>query len=133
MTEFILKSIYLNLLLKSTAIGTNFLNLCLWLRYVDNKFFIRRKDEDKLEGFLNCLENFYPNLKFTHEKSKSSVNFLDASVSIVDNKLETGKIAVSLSTLILLTHSLISKQKSVVYRHGLRIISINFPKNSLKI
>ena len=108
--------------------------LCLWLRYyVDNKFFIRRKDEDKLEGFLNSLENFYLNLKFTHEKFKSSVNFLDASVSIVDNKLETGKVTVSLSTLILLTHSLISKQKSVVYRHGLRIISINFPKNSLKI
>ena len=38
---------------------------------------------------LNRLNNFHPNLKFTFEKSKSSVNFLDASVSIVDNKLET--------------------------------------------
>ena len=124
-TEFILKSIYLNLILKSTAIGTKFapphaflfknriendffeseiVKLCLWLRYVDNTFFIRTKDEDKLERFLNCLDNFHPNLKFTHEKSKSSVNFLDVSVSIVDNKLETGKIAISLSTLILLTH-----------------------------
>ena len=33
-------------------------------------------------------QQFHPNLKFTHEKSKSSVNFLDVSVSIVANKLE---------------------------------------------
>ena len=45
--------------------------------------------QKNLEGFLNCLNNFHPNLKFTHEKSKSSDNFLDVSVSIVDNKLET--------------------------------------------
>ena len=60
----------------------------LWLRYIDDIFFIWTEGEDKLEGFLNHL-NFYPNLKFTLEKSKSSFNFLDVSVSIVDNKLET--------------------------------------------
>ena len=41
-----------------------------------------------LEEFLNCLNYSHPNLKFTYEKSKLSVNFLDVSVSIVDNKLE---------------------------------------------
>ena len=61
----------------------------LWLRYIDDIFFIRTEGEDKLEGFLNRLNNFHPNLKFTHGKSKLSVNFLDASFSIVDNKLET--------------------------------------------
>ena len=61
----------------------------LWLRYIDDIFFIWTEGEDKLEGFLNHLNNFYPNLKFTLEKSKSSFNFLDVSVSIVDNKLET--------------------------------------------
>ena len=58
----------------------------LWLRYIDDILFIWTEGEDKL---LNCLKNFHPNLKFTHEKSKSSVNFLDVSVSIADNKLET--------------------------------------------
>ena len=57
--------------------------------YTWHIFFIWTEGEDKLEGFLNSLNNFHPNLKFTHEKSKSSVNFLDMSVSIVDNKLET--------------------------------------------
>ena len=59
-----------------------------WLRYIDYIFFIWTEGEDKLEGFLNRPNNFHPNIKFTHEKSKSSVNFLDVSVSIVDNKLE---------------------------------------------
>ena len=57
--------------------------------YVDNIFFIWKNGEDKPEGFLNRSNNFYPNLKFTHEKFKSPVNFLDVSVSIVDSKPET--------------------------------------------
>ena len=59
------------------------------LRYIDDIFFIWTEGEDKLEGFLNRLNNFHPNLKFTHEKSKFSVNFLDLRVSTADNKLET--------------------------------------------
>ena len=51
--------------------------------------FIWIEGEDKLEGFLNPLNNFHPNVNFTPEKSKSSVNFWDVSVNIVDNKLET--------------------------------------------
>ena len=61
----------------------------MWLRYIDDIFFIWVEDKDKLDRFLNRINNFYPNLKFTHEKSKSSINFLDVSVRIVDNKLET--------------------------------------------
>ena len=61
----------------------------LWLRHIDDIFFIWTEGEDKLEGFLNRLNNFHPNLKFTHGESKSSLNFLDVSVSIVDNKFET--------------------------------------------
>ena len=61
----------------------------LWLRYITDIFFIWTESEDKFEGFLNRLNNFHPNLKFTHGESKSSLNFLDVSVSIVDNKLET--------------------------------------------
>ena len=60
---------------------------CLWLRYLDDIFFIWTEGEDKLEAFLNRL-NFHPNSKFAHEKSKSSVNFLDVSVIIIDNKFE---------------------------------------------
>ena len=61
----------------------------LWLRYMDDMFFIWTEGEDKPEGLLNRLDNFHPNLKLTHEKNKSSVSFLGVSVIIVDNKLKT--------------------------------------------
>ena len=115
MTEFILKKNFLEFETKiiqqisGTAIGTKFappyaclimdrienefldseiVKPWLWLRHIDDIFFIWTEGEDKLEGFLNRLSNFHPNLKFTHQKSKFSVNFLDVSVSIVDNNLK---------------------------------------------
>ena len=57
-----------------------------WLRYIDDIFFICKEGEDKIEGYLNRLNNFRPNLKFKHKNT--SVNFLDESVCVVDNKLE---------------------------------------------
>ena len=33
--------------------------------------------------------NFHPNLKFTSEKSKNCVNFLDVKASLIDHHLET--------------------------------------------
>ena len=56
----------------------------LWLRNIDDIRFMWTEGEDQLEGFLNRLDNFHPNLKFTDEKSKSSLNFLDVSISIID-------------------------------------------------
>ena len=60
----------------------------MWLRYTDDIFFVWTGSENKLEDFLNRVNNFHPKLKFTYEKSKSFANFLDGSVSMVDNKLE---------------------------------------------
>ena len=87
-------------------------------------FFIYTEGEDKFKGFLNRLNNFYPNLKFTHEKSKSSVDFLDVSISIVDNKLETDLFCKPIHYHQFLhfnsTHSFQNK-RSIVYCRRLRI------------
>ena len=61
----------------------------VWLRYIDDIFFVWNESEEKLEEFLDNLNNFHPNLKFTSEKSKKSVNFLDVTVSLIDQHLET--------------------------------------------
>ena len=42
----------------------------VWLRYIDNIFFIWNENEEKLEEFLENLNNFHPNLKFTSERYK---------------------------------------------------------------
>ena len=44
------------------------------LRYIDI-FFIWTESKNKLEGFLQCLNTFHPNLKFLHEKSKYQLIF----------------------------------------------------------
>ena len=50
-------------------------------------FFIWTEGENKLESFLQPLNTFH--LKFTHEKSKTSINFLEVAVRINGDKFET--------------------------------------------
>ena len=46
----------------------------VWLRHIDDIFFIWTEGANKLESFLQRFNTFHPNLKFTHEKSKTSIN-----------------------------------------------------------
>ena len=94
--------------MENDFLDSEIVKLWLWLRYVDDI----------------SLNNFQPNLKFTHEKSKSSVNFSDVSGSIADNKLETA----SFCKLVDCHHFLYCNpahpfynKKSIVYSQGLRI------------
>ena len=52
----------------------------VWYRYIDDIFFIWTGSELQLEGFLERLNNWHPNLKFTSEKSRHQVNFLDVII-----------------------------------------------------
>ena len=66
-------------------LGTDFLtkkNLkaWFWLRYIDDIFFVWTHGEVKLHGFLSSLNEFHPNLKFTHENSTEQINLLDVIV-----------------------------------------------------
>ena len=61
-------------------------NLLIWLRYIDDIFFIW---------------NFTPNLSFTHEASKNCIPVLDLKVKLIDAKLETDlytKLLIAMST-----------------------------------
>ena len=78
----------------------------MWLRYIDDMFFIWNESEAKLDEFLENLNNFHPYLKFTSEKSKKSVNFLDAKVSLIDQNLETDFFASQLIVISFLISSL---------------------------
>ena len=59
------------------------------LRHVDDVFFSLTHGEQELEKFLNYLNNFTPNLSFTHKPSKTSIPFLDHKVILTDAQLET--------------------------------------------
>ena len=58
------------------------------MKYIDI-FFIWTESEDELERFLQRLNAFHPNLKFTHDKSEVSINISDVTVSISGEVFET--------------------------------------------
>ena len=116
MAEFVLKSNFFEFdskvkqQISGTAIGTRFappyacifmdkvetdfletqgVKPLVWLIYNDDILFIWNESEEKLDEFLENLNNFHPNLKFISEKSKKSVNLLDVKVSLIEQHLET--------------------------------------------
>ena len=61
----------------------------LWLRCIYDIFFIWAHGTQELNFFLNELNKFHPNLRFTYEISKERVNFLDLNVSIWNGAIST--------------------------------------------
>eukprot|EP00061_Rhincodon_typus_P012213 g37804.t1 len=61
----------------------------LFLRYIDNCIGAASCSHEELEQFINFTSTFHPNLKFTWTISDSSLSFLDLSVSISGDRLET--------------------------------------------
>ena len=61
----------------------------VWLRYIDDIFFIWTHGEEKLKSSLEDLNKFEPYLKFTHEFSKESLPFLDLKVKLLEGRIKT--------------------------------------------
>ena len=61
----------------------------LWWRYIDDIFFLWEHGEEKLKGFIEYLNEKHPTIKFTAEWSKTSINFLDVTVSLVGGNITT--------------------------------------------
>ena len=61
----------------------------LWWRYIDDIFFLWEHGEEKLKGFIEHLNEKHPTIKFTAEWSKTSINFLDVTVSLVGGNITT--------------------------------------------
>ena len=61
----------------------------MWKGFIDDIFFIWTDSEENLERFLKELNGFHPSIKFTFEKSKMKVNFLDVVIKIKNGRLST--------------------------------------------
>ena len=59
-----------------------------WVRCIDDIFFIWTHGKEKLKVFLEDLNKFHPNLKFTSISSKENVTFLDLKVKLKRGKIE---------------------------------------------
>ena len=58
----------------------------IWLRFIDDIFLIWNHGEAELKKILEYLNNIHDKIKFTHEFSKESINFLDTTVKIDTNR-----------------------------------------------
>ena len=61
----------------------------LWKRFIDDIFLIWTDSEKNLNKFLKDLNEFHPYLRFTYEKSKEKINFLDLVIKLTDGKIVT--------------------------------------------
>ena len=61
----------------------------IWLRYIDDIFFVWTHGEAELKRFMEKLNQFLPNLKFTYESSQKKVAFLDLNVSLENGCITT--------------------------------------------
>ena len=90
--------------ISGTAIGTKFappyaricmdrveqeLQPLLWLRFIDDIFFIWTHGKEELKKFIENFNNFTPNLRFTYEYSEKSISFLDLIITVSEQKLKT--------------------------------------------
>ena len=66
----------------------------VYMRYIDDIFFIWKGTESELDEFLKHLNEKHATIKFDYEKSKMSINFLDLTIY----KDEQGKLATKLYT-----------------------------------
>ena len=52
----------------------------LWMRYIDDIFFVWEHGEEQLQEWFGHLNGCHPTIKFTNEYSKNMISFLDTMV-----------------------------------------------------
>ena len=96
----------------------------IWYRYIDDVFFIWTHGEEQLSSFIEYVNSYLHTIKFTTEKSRNSVSYLDVSVSRKGRALETDLYCKSTDT-----HHYLQKsschprlvRKAIPYGQALRI------------
>ena len=58
--------------------------LYLWWRYTDEIIFFWKRGENELKSFIHKINKVHPTIKFTADWSKTSINFLDITVSLME-------------------------------------------------
>ena len=54
----------------------------VWMRFVDDVFFIWTRGEENLKLFINYLNSSHETIKFTSEYSRETISFLDVHVTM---------------------------------------------------
>ena len=63
--------------------------ILLYVRYIDDIFFLWKGSEEELLKFLASVNKLHPTIKFDYAYSKSNITFLDSRISFSGRKLKT--------------------------------------------
>ena len=58
----------------------------VWKRFIDDIFMIWTHGEESLNHFIEYLNSLHESIKFTHESSRTDINFLDTTVKFNTNR-----------------------------------------------
>ncbi|XP_078374508.1 uncharacterized protein LOC144658057 [Oculina patagonica] len=61
----------------------------LWFRYIDDILMFWTHGNEKLDDFIAYLNSIHPTIKFTSERSTTSIYFLDVNIQLENGKIET--------------------------------------------
>ena len=64
-------------------------HILMYVRYIDDIFFIWRGSEAELKKFLDTINTLHPSIKFDYEHSRTKSVFLDCRIQIVNRKIKT--------------------------------------------
>ena len=63
--------------------------ILLYVRYIDDIFFVWKGTEEELKKFLDTINTLHPSIKFDYVYSKSKSVFLDCNILIKDRRVKT--------------------------------------------
>ena len=107
----------------------------VWKQFIDDVFFIWTDSEENLKRFLKELNGFQPSIKFTFEKSKMKVNFLDVVIKIKNGRLSTDLYSKPVNSHQYLHYNSCHPEhikKSIIYSQTLRLRRICSERKDLK-
>ena len=61
----------------------------MWMRFIDDILLIWQHGQEQLDKFENHLNNCLDSIKFETESSKNEVHFLDVTVQLTQNTIQT--------------------------------------------
>ena len=96
----------------------------IWLRFIDDIFMLWTHGSPSLTTFLQHINTFHPTIKFTHQQSHNSINFLDTTVLLTKQRTLQSTLYIKPTDKGLLLHHAshhpTACKKGIIYSQALR-------------
>ena len=84
-----LSPIFLWVSLREKPLKVMWTNLSFGLDNIDDIFMVWTHGNEKLDSFITYLNSIHPTIKFTSDRSTTSIPFLDVNIQLENGKIET--------------------------------------------